>query len=188
MLFMPPFIVVAILSYPRVRQGSWGDLALDDFGWLLFLGGVGLRFWATLYVGGRKSREVVRDGPYSVCRHPLYFGTALLLLSVAAFLKSATCVIGVLLAMSAYRLLTVPAEEQGLREQLGAEYEAYAARTPRLLPRLKAFCSPSFVNVKVKSLSIEFRRTLVWLVFPFALEAVNRLRETTWWPHPLRLP
>ena len=188
MLFMTPFVVLTILSYPRVRDGSWGELALDDLGWMLFLGGVGLRFWATLYVGGRKTREVVSDGPYSVVRHPLYLGTALLLLSVTAFLKSETCLIGVLLAMSAYRLLTVPAEEEELRQLLGAEYEAYAARTPRLLPRLRGFHSPTFVSVKVKSLSIEVRRAVVWLGFPFALEAVNRLRETAWWPHPLRLP
>jgi len=188
MLFMTPFVVLAVLSDPRVRPESWANLALNDFGWLLFLGGVGLRFWATLYVGGRKSREVVCDGPYSVCRHPLYLGTALLLLSVAAFLESVTCVIGFLLAMTAYWLLTVPAEEKDLRQLLGAEYDAYAARTPRLLPRLTGFHSPKFVSVKVKSLSIELRRTVVWLGFPFALEAVNRLRETAWWPHPFRLP
>lgn len=189
MLFMAPFVVLSVLSVPRIREGSWGGLALDDLGWALFVGGVAVRFWATLYVGGRKSREVVCDGPYSVCRHPLYLGTALLLLSVSAFLKSATCVVGVLLAMSAYRLLTVPAEERALRQKLGADYEAYAARTPRF-PTLRPWHirSADFINVKVKSLAIEFRRTILWLGFPLALALLNRFRELPWWPHPLRLP
>jgi protein-S-isoprenylcysteine O-methyltransferase Ste14 len=188
MLFMPPFVVLAMLSVPRVRDGSWGELALDDVGWVLFLGGVGVRFWATLYVGGRKSREVVCDGPYSVCRHPLYLGTALLLVSVAAFLKNVTCLAGVVLALSAYGLMTVPAEEESLRQKLGTDYDAYAERTPRFWPRLWRFHTPGFVSVKVKSLATEFRRTLLWLGFPLALIAINRLRELAWWPHPLRLP
>jgi len=189
MLFMTPFVVLAILSPPRVREGSWGDVTLEDLGWALFMGGVLLRFWATLYVGGRKSREVVRDGPYSLCRHPLYLGTALLLLSVTVFLKSATCVLGVVLAMSAYSLLTIPAEEEALRQKLGPAYDEYAATTPRLLPRLKmAFRTPEFVSVKMKSLWIECRRTVVWLGFPLALAVINHLRELAWWPHPLRLP
>jgi protein-S-isoprenylcysteine O-methyltransferase Ste14 len=188
MLFMTPFVVLVILSAPRVREGSWGGLALDDLGWVLFMGGVAVRFWATMYVGGRKSREVVCDGPYSMCRHPLYLGTALLLLAVAAFLKSATCLLGVALAISAYRLLTVPAEEEALRQKLGPGYEAYAACTPRFLPRRPRPRTPNFVSVKVKSLSIEFRRTMVWLGFPLGLELVNRFRELPWWPHLFRLP
>ncbi len=38
---------------------------------MLFLAGAAFRFWATLYLGGRKDAVVVDTGPYSLCRHPL---------------------------------------------------------------------------------------------------------------------
>ncbi|TGS89835.1 isoprenylcysteine carboxylmethyltransferase family protein, partial [bacterium M00.F.Ca.ET.177.01.1.1] len=46
--------------------------SIEMFGVLLiFLGIVG-RLWSTLYIGGRKSSEVVTGGPYSITRNPLY--------------------------------------------------------------------------------------------------------------------
>lgn len=29
-------------------------------------------FWSILYIGGRKNQMIMQDGPYSMCRHPLY--------------------------------------------------------------------------------------------------------------------
>ncbi len=34
--------------------------------------GIGGRLWSILYVGGKKSAELVRTGPYSITRNPLY--------------------------------------------------------------------------------------------------------------------
>src|SRR5436190_7874386 len=186
-VFILPCALLALLSAPHVRQGSWGDVALDSLGWLLFLAGTGLRFWATLYVGGRKSRELVCDGPYSACRHPLYMGTSLLFLSIAAFFGSITVLGGTLLSLLAYQLLTIPAEEDALREKLGQAYDDYARTTPRLWPRLSKFRSPETVSFTVKSLAIESRRAMRWIIFPLALELLNHVREMPWWPHPLSL-
>ena len=35
------------------------------------------RTWCTLYIGGRKKRELINKGPYSVVRNPLYFFTTI---------------------------------------------------------------------------------------------------------------
>ena len=187
-VFIVPAVVLALLSTPHVRQESWADVALESMGWVLFLAGAGLRFWATLYVGGRKSRELVSDGPYSACRHPLYVGTSLLFLSIASFLGSVTVLAGTLLSLLAYQLLTIPAEEDALREKLGQAYDDYARVTPRFWLRPSRFRTPETVCFTVKSLAIECRRAVRWIVFPLALEVLNHLREMPWWPHPFSLP
>ena len=63
LLIILPFAIGAILSQPVAREGSWGDLDLDFCGWLLFMAGAGLRWWATLYIGGIKQVNVVNEGP-----------------------------------------------------------------------------------------------------------------------------
>src|SRR5262245_27011942 len=53
------------------------------------------RTWCTLYIGARKKRMLVRLGPYSLCRNPLYAFTVLGAFGVGAqhgSLIMATCV------------------------------------------------------------------------------------------------
>jgi len=70
-----PIAVATILSTPLVAADSWWGLAIRTAAWACFVAGVGFRFWATLYIGGRKDAEL--DLPQSVvyrfaparCRH-----------------------------------------------------------------------------------------------------------------------
>src|SRR5262249_52734718 len=70
-------LVLTVLSAPRIEPGSWADIAFHAGGWICFITAVSIRLWATLYLGGRKGRTVICDGPYSVVRNPLYIGTFL---------------------------------------------------------------------------------------------------------------
>ena len=75
---------------------------------------------------------MVRQGPYSLSRHPLYFGETLaavgVLLPVAGPLA-----VGLLVVNVAAQLLRIHWEEQVLREQFPG-YERYALHVPRYLP------------------------------------------------------
>jgi len=77
-VLMLPLLIVVEPAYSDV---SILDEALEPFGALLVIAGVLGRFWAILYIGGRKNREVVITGPHSVCRHPLYLFSTLATLS-----------------------------------------------------------------------------------------------------------
>jgi protein-S-isoprenylcysteine O-methyltransferase Ste14 len=187
-LLLIPTTVAALLSVPAVRRGSTLDVILTILAWLALLGGECLRFWSTLYIGGRKGREVVCDGPYSLCRHPLYVGTFLLGLSGGLFLESSLIVLGVLLLGVVYATKTIPVEEQHLIDELGQEYRSYCERTWGLLPDFRKFTTPAFVEVKMHSLRLEFRRGLIWLLLPALSLALNACRAQSWWPHLFRLP
>ena len=164
------------------------DLVLDVLAWLFFLCGALLRFWSTLYIGGRKGHTVISDGPYSLCRHPLYVGTFLLAVSGALFVDSPVILAAVMLLGAFYVLFTIPAEERYLCELLGDEYAAYRRQTPRLIPNFGHYHSPDRIEVNVASLWLEMKRGFLWLLLPVACELLSTLRTSPWWSPPFHLP
>ena len=102
--------------------------------WATFLVGGGFRFWATLYLGGRKERELVTDGPYSIVRHPLYVGSLLIGVSAGLFLESVMFELALAAVAAMYATATVPVEEAVLASRHPDEYKAYSERVPRFWP------------------------------------------------------
>lgn len=110
-------------------------------GVMLFTGGGALRLWPVLVLGHRFSGLVaiqaghvlVTGGVYGIVRHPSYLG--LLVGSLGwglAFRAGAGVLLAALLVPPL--LARIRAEERLLGEHFGAEYEAYRARTWRLIP------------------------------------------------------
>jgi protein-S-isoprenylcysteine O-methyltransferase Ste14 len=107
----------------------------------LFAFGGALRLWPVFILGNRFSglvaiqpgHRLVTTGVYSVIRHPSYLGLILGALGWALAFRSGA---GVLVAA----LLIIPtvgrirAEETLHSSEFGGEYEAYRARTSRLIP------------------------------------------------------
>ena len=183
------FLVLAALGKPWVRDGGPVDLALGAVGWLVFLAGATMRLWATLYVGGRKGKELVTAGPYAACRNPLYLGSFLIALSVGLFLNSAVAVAGVLLAAAAYLLWVIPLEEARLSARFGEQYRSYCAVTPRLIPSFRrAHEASSRITVELGPLLTEASRSIGWLLIPILCDVITFLRDQPWWPHPFPVP
>jgi protein-S-isoprenylcysteine O-methyltransferase Ste14 len=125
------------------RKEFWvldGD-AVRWIGVALYAVGGALRLWPVFVLGRRFSglvaiqpgHALVTGGIYSVIRNPSYVGLLVLSLGWALAFRSG---VGVLLAA-----LNIPpivarirSEEKLLRAHFGEEYEAYRARTWRLIP------------------------------------------------------
>jgi protein-S-isoprenylcysteine O-methyltransferase Ste14 len=182
-VLLGPAAAIALLSYPIAGEGTSLESLLDGLGWLLLAAGVGLRIWATLYVGGRKKRAVVMQGPYSVCRNPLYLGSLLITSATALFLQSPVFAAAVVLAAVLYASTTVPAEETYLRAALGDEYLRYCERVPRFWPRFSGFRAESPIVVHLSGLRREMLRVVHWLALPVVAEMLIRFRLRPWWPH-----
>ena len=80
------------------------------------------------------SRLVVR-GPYKYVRNPMISGVIAVLLGEAALFGSLTLLIWAAVVFAVNAVYFPLVEEPGLRLRFGAEYDEYAARTPRWLPR-----------------------------------------------------
>jgi len=117
--------------------------------WLLVaLAAVGFLFtwWARIHLGRLWSGQITRKadhhivdtGPYGLVRHPIYTGLILATLATMGLYGTAAAVAGTGLMIAGYAI-KARSEERFLREQLGrAEYDAYAARVPMLVPWLPA--------------------------------------------------
>lgn len=144
--------------------------ALQMLGLFLIIAAVLGRFWSILYIGRHKNHNVIRQGPYSLCRHPLYFfsvlgvtGFGLLLGSVLLALVLGTLTLGILYA-------TARREEAYLRRAFGPAYDAYAADTPAILPNPRLFRTEAEITVSIRHLRGNLMDALVFLSFiPLAM-------------------
>ena len=136
-------LVAGFLPAYTDRIGFW-TIDGDTIRWLgvvVYAVGGALRIWPVFVLGNRFSglvaiqprHTLVTNGIYGVIRHPSYLGMLVNSLGWGLAFRSG---VGVLLTA----LILVPvlarirAEEKLLREQFGDEYDAYRARTSRLIP------------------------------------------------------
>jgi protein-S-isoprenylcysteine O-methyltransferase Ste14 len=117
-----------------------------DMRWVgvaLFAIGGALRLWPVFVLGRRfsglvaiqKDHRLVTDGLYSHVRNPSYLGLLVMVLGWGLAFRS---LLGVVLAASFVPILIgrMRSEERLLAQHFGAEYDAYRARTWRLLPHI----------------------------------------------------
>jgi protein-S-isoprenylcysteine O-methyltransferase Ste14 len=125
------------------RIGFW-TLDGDTIRWLgvgLFAAGGALRIWPVFVLGHRFSglvaiqhgHTLATSGVYRVIRHPSYLGLVVGSLGWSLAFRSG---VGIVLTALLIPVLVarINAEERLLRGHFGDEYEAYRARTSRLIP------------------------------------------------------
>ena len=154
---------------------------------LIFLGIIG-RLWATLYIGGRKSAEVVSGGPYSITRNPLYVFSSVAACGVGAQIGSITATIGFGVICAAAFHIVILREEKFLKEALGAPYLAYMARVPRFFPKLSLYDEGDTGSFKPRVLLITLMDGLVFLVALPAFELVDTAQQAGILPVLFRFP
>jgi protein-S-isoprenylcysteine O-methyltransferase Ste14 len=155
-----------LMTEPRIDYEIAYDL-LEPAGVLLIVFGVLFRFWAILYIGDKKNQTVVQDGPYSICRHPLYLGSTIAIVGFGVLTLSIilTVLIGGLTFIVLY--LTARREERYLQTIFGPAYAAYAARVPRLIPQPSLFQTPENITFSASRLRVNLQDALVFLsLFP----------------------
>ena len=145
------------------------------------------RLWCTLYIGGRKSDSVVRSGPYSIMRNPLYFFSAVGAAGVGAQSGSLTVAVAFgLLCMLAF-LVVIRREEQFLAGHFGAVYQDYLKSVPRFFPNFRLFQDEDALTVIPKRIYVTLMDGLVFFAALPAFEAVEYFQDTGAVPVLLRL-
>lgn len=90
--------------------------------------------WNVLY-HAQRARRLATTGPYGRIRHPQYVAFVMILLGFLLQWPTLLTLVMFPILVAMYGRLAVT-EEREMRERFGAEFDAYAARTPRFVPAL----------------------------------------------------
>jgi len=166
-----PFGYMAILGAFIVdaRSFQW---------WALLLVALGsfFRMWSagTLV----KTKELSTDGPYAVCRNPLYLGTFLAGLGLTLFVHSLPLVVFFLVTFFfAYRA-QILWEEKLLTREHGDAFRDYCGKVDRFVPtRWRPAVLQGSFSLKRLMANKELAYQVFWLVMLLGLVAMAQLRR-----------
>jgi protein-S-isoprenylcysteine O-methyltransferase Ste14 len=174
---------ILVLALLLLTGGRWeGPLSAVSsalFAAGMFLVGIASmgRLWCALYIAGYKDEQLVTEGPYAMCRNPLYLFSLVGAVGVGLCTETLTIpAVAAVLFASAYPMV-IRSEEDRLAQRFGEPYKAYWRRTPAFWPRIGLLHEPDtyVVNPKV------FRRNMfdaLWFVWMIGfLEIVEELHE-----------
>lgn len=177
------FAAVGLFGLAVFIDGRWNASPL--VGGVLLASGVlltgfafVLRAWAVLYIAGYKTERLITQGPFSICRNPIYLSTLMGAFGIALDTGTFSLPLFVLLGGASYLHVQIRGEERKLLEKHGPLFEAYCRRTPRLVPDFRLLDQPSDYVVRPAA----FQRWLadaLWFIWGIGIvELIEALHET----------
>lgn len=180
--------VVLVLSHPIWNDEGWTHENVEWIGYAALILCVLGRAWCSIYIGGRKTDELVSGGPYSVVRNPLYVFSFIGVTGIGLLTGMVTIMIVLIALFAVYYRAVVHREEAVLREKFGGRYLAYRARVPRWIPRFSLWRDWPDITVKPRFLLYTLRDS-AWFFIAFpALELVEFFQQSGVLPVVFRLP
>lgn len=188
LLYLPAFLI-ALFSPGLWPPASGPGLAAAIVGGAIVLAGTLWRSYAQLFVGGRKSAELVRQGPYACCRHPLYFGSFLVGAGSAVMLASLTALVFFAAVFQVLYHFVIREEERILSHNHGDAYAEFRRAVPRkIFPARLPRIEERYITIDLKAQHNQFKRSLVTLAVVPLLAIALWLRARGELPAFLPLP
>lgn len=153
---------------------------------LVAIGALG-RYWCLAYIGGRKKRVLVDVGPYSLCRHPLYFFS---LIGAVGLGFSTHTVSGALLALVGFAIYyprAIRGEEAFLTKNFAA-YADYRQRVPAFFPRWSGYRDVASLEIDPRRLRREILTTAGAFGFVALADLIDGLHRAGLLPELFRVP
>jgi protein-S-isoprenylcysteine O-methyltransferase Ste14 len=144
---VPLLLGIALLVSPRIAGRLLTQRFLPVSATWFFVGlalailGLGFSVYARVWLGGNWSgtvtlkddHELIRGGPYTHVRHPIYTGILLAILGSAIATGEWRGLFALALITAAF-LCKITVEERVLTEQFGDAYRRFQAEVPALIP------------------------------------------------------
>ena len=148
-IYTVPLVVAMVLfAFPHrfvnlFQPIFWPTWTLYWTGTALLVAGLAFSVWARVTLGRnwsgtvtvKEDHELIQTGPYRLVRHPIYTGLLLALTGSALAQDRWSGVLAVVLIFVSFWIKLLR-EEAWMRETFGEKYDAYCARTKRLMPFL----------------------------------------------------
>ncbi|UXM96526.1 isoprenylcysteine carboxylmethyltransferase family protein (plasmid) [Bartonella sp. HY329] len=173
-------IVVLIFALLFIRSSWYGHMHeyIEAFGLGFIVFAIIGRLWCTLYIGGRKSAEIVAIGPYSISRNPLYVFSAIGAIGIGA--QTGSIVLALIMGFLCYIafLRVILVEEKFLQGNFGEPYQQYCQKVPRFFPKFSLFHDANELIVKPDRLYRTFSDGLVFFIAYPVFEFIEYLQDS----------
>jgi protein-S-isoprenylcysteine O-methyltransferase Ste14 len=180
-------LAAAAMTGGRLFEGNAG-LAAQSAGFVLVAAAVLWRLWSTLFVAGRKDVELVRDGPYAACRHPLYLGSVAAALGIGLTTRSLVLALALPLVIGAAASAAARGEDRALATAHGDAWRDYRAATPAFWPHWRRMRLPASIPVPPAIYRKAFLDAASFLALWLLVLLVETLRAGGAWQAAFRLP
>ncbi|MBN1931381.1 MAG: isoprenylcysteine carboxylmethyltransferase family protein [Desulfobacterales bacterium] len=140
------------------------------------------RMWCSMYIAGYKDKKLVTEGPYSICRNPLYFFSSIGVIGIGCSTETFTFPIVFIILFAFYYPYVIKSEEKRLKQLFGSYFEEYTKKAPTFFPKLSLLAEPKNYNVN----PVIYRRHIfsalwfIWLVG--IIEIIEGIREIGFLP------
>ena len=144
-----------IVGYMLIFNGSTGfgflgnriiprTLVVEIPGVICTWAGIGLALWARYHLAEywsarvtiKEDHQLIRTGPYTHLRHPIYSGLVLATIGSAVVIDEWRCVLGICLVLTGY-WVKARKEEVMLSQQFGDVFREHQKHTGFLVPRFR---------------------------------------------------
>lgn len=169
--------VIGTLILSRLIVQTWVSEGAEEVLDILGMGIIFLGYIFRVAARGYKSESLsggkilVKGGPYTVTRNPMYLGTALIGSGVILMLFN---ILGFLIFLSAAALIYIPQvrkEQVMLLEKYGSEYELYCKNVPLFFPTVKSLMLvPTHFKIKASWIKKEIVSIVLVILVVSAFE------------------
>jgi protein-S-isoprenylcysteine O-methyltransferase Ste14 len=175
------FLVAAVLCFLLifVHPRGYGTLPMGMVkltGFLLVFTGALGRILCTLYIGGRKNRELCQTGIYSMCRNPLYFFSFLGFSGVCLASQNLTLAFVATSIFLIFYRAVILSEEKKLQRLFPVDFPIYQKATPRFWPHSLPLDDSQFIQIDTRVFIRSLKEVLWFMVAIIGVEAIDILR------------
>jgi protein-S-isoprenylcysteine O-methyltransferase Ste14 len=135
------------------------------------------RGYCSAYIGGIKNDMLMREGPFSVVRNPLYVFSFIGLFGVGMLSGMVTFLTVLVVAFMVYYFFVIAREEAFLADKFGEDYKRYLQEVPRWFPKWSLWHEPQELVVRPRFVRRTMMDGLLFLL-PFSyFEILEILHE-----------
>ena len=181
-------LLIILCSTHSWPVNSLTDLVLDTAGFVLIVICALGRLWSSMYISGYKTDTLIKEGPYSVVRNPLYLFSFAGALGIG-FASGNVLVLGLLIiGFLLYYPFVVLGEEKELMDAHGDRFQDYMAVTPRIIPRFSLFKEPHTYAINAKIFRKSFFDVMWFFWFFIILQIIEWLHDKGILPVLFKVP
>ena len=180
-------LAAVAISDGRAIEGA-AALTAQALGFFLVEAAVLGRLWATLFIAGRKSAELVVDGPYASSRHPLYACSIIGALGIGLSTRSVALTFALPVAIGCSVALAARREDAALSSSHDATWRNYRDAVPAFWPAFWQDRLPETVAVSTRIYRRAFLDAASFLTLWLSVLLIDGLHAGGAWASLFRLP